>query len=137
MIFIYIFAGSLVGIITLLIVATQGQKNQQLAHLQNDNYWYSIDLVALHDHLYIHFHRVSRPIFRSTIHRLVELYLRTVNNLRKILRKHINGLLDHYAKEHDRLYHTKPSQFIAEIQAHKNRTGQDKDTSSLDEYSNQ
>ncbi len=137
MIFVYIFAGALVGIITLLIVASKKQTNQQNTQLQNENYWYSIDLVALHDHLYIHFHRVSRPIFRNSIHRLLELYLRTVNKLRKVLRKHINGLLDHYAKEHDRLYHTKPSQFIAEIQAHKNRADQDKDVSTLDEYSNQ
>ena len=137
MIFVYIFIGSLVGIATLLVIATKGQKNQQVVQLQNSDYWYSIDLVALHDYLYIHFHRVSRPIFRTTIHRLLALYLRTVNNIRKVLRRHINGLLDHYAKEHDRLYHTKPSQFIAEMQAHKKQTEKDKDVSTLDEYSNQ
>jgi len=136
MIFVYIFVGALVGIIILLFIASKKQASQPDTRLQNDNYWYSIDLVVLYDILYIHFHRVSRPIFRNTIHRLLELYLRSVNKLRKVLRKHINGLLDHYAKEHDRIYHKKPSQFIAEIQAHKNRADKDKDVSTLDEYSN-
>lgn len=137
MIFVYIFAGALVGIIILLAIAARSQKTENTG-LQNNDYWYSIDLVGIHEKLYIHFHRVSRPIFRSTIHKLLELYLRTVNRLRKVLRKHINALLDHYAKEHDRLYHKQPSRFIAEIQAHKHRASQeDKDVSSLDEYSNQ
>ena len=137
MIFVYIFVGALVGMTTLLTIAARSQKTENTG-LQNNDYWYSIDLVAIHEKLYIHFHRVSRPIFRSTLHKLLELYLRTVNRLRKVLRKHINALLDHYAKEHDRLYHTKPSRFIAEIQAHKHRVEQeDKDVSSLDEYSNQ
>lgn len=137
MIFVYIFAGALVGMIALLTIAARNQKTENTG-LQNDDYWYSIDLVAIHEKLYIHFHRVSRPVFRSTLHKLLEIYLRTVNRLRTVLRKHINALLDYYAKEHDRLYHKQPSRFIAEIQAHKHRTSQEgKDVRSFDEYSNQ
>ncbi|MBP6925736.1 MAG: hypothetical protein KBC22_01605 [Candidatus Pacebacteria bacterium] len=136
MIFVYIFLVALAGIGILLFVAYRHPQIASKNDLQNDDYWYTIDLVALQKYLYTRFHVISRPLFRSLLHKLLEVYLRMVTGIRKILRRHINALLDHYAKEHDNLYHTKPSKFIAEIQAHKNMAdGTQKDLSSLDEYS--
>lgn len=135
MIFVYIFTAGLLGVIILLIISAREQKKRGIVQLQNERYWYNIDVVARYADLHTYFHRVSRPILRNTLHKLLEIYLRVVNKLRRVLRKHIGSLLDHYAKEHDQLYHGQPSQFITEIQEHKNQTDQKKDVTGLDEYS--
>jgi|GEM_PF-1407337 len=136
MFFIYIFIGSILGMTILLVRAYKNHAGVSF-RLQNTDYWFSIDVAKVKRRVQTNFHRLSRPIVRSALHKLLEVYLRSIDYVRHMLRKHIKALLHYYAEEHDRLYHVQPSRFLAEMHAHKQETksGKKESLKSLDEYS--
>lgn len=137
MAFVYLFFASLVGLITLFVIARKNHTGASSRNLQNGDYWFSIDVAKVSHWVRTNFHQLSRPLVRSVLHKLLEVYLRSINYIRRVLRKHIKGLLHYYAEEHDRLYHVEPSKFLAEMQIHKEQSEKHKKANlkSLDEYS--
>lgn len=127
MIFVYIFTIFFVALAIFLGWHMRSYDNTsvQTTRLHSSKKWFSINLVAATEETGYFMHRTTRPLMRMILHEGLRLYLRLANHIRTWLRRHVKRLFEYYSEEHDRLYHKRPSNFLLEVRAHKDKIKDD------------